>query len=154
MLGSAAKELLQQHHYTGNIRELRSILLRAMLFRQSQIIGIAEIEQAIQPQTELLSGTRGTDRDRFTEQQAEELLEKFQTQEINFWDTIYRPYTRQELTRDVVIKLIEKGRAEGATTMPKLAKLLCACDPTAESKEEKKVFYRFKNFLYKTVRID
>ncbi len=52
------------------------------------------------------------------------------------------------------MKLIEKARAEGATTMPKLARLLCACDPAGESEEEKKNFYRFKNFFYKTVRIN
>jgi hypothetical protein len=38
--------------------------------------------------------------------------------------------------------------------MPKLAQRLRACDPTDDSDEEKRNFYRFKNFLYKTVRIN
>ena len=154
VLNSEAKKLLQQHHYTGNIRELRSILLRAMLFRQSKVIGKDEIERAVQPQTIPLSGKDDSGRDIVADQQAGKLLKQFLAAEINFWEAIYHPYANQELTRDVVIKLIEKGRAEGATTMPKLARLLRACDPTDESSEEKKNFFRFKNFLYKTVRIN
>jgi hypothetical protein len=37
--------------------------------------------------------------------------------------------------------------------MPKLARLLRACDPGSSDPEERKRFYRFKNFLYKTIRI-
>ena len=154
VLNTEAKKLLQQHHYTGNIRELRSILLRAMLFRQSKIIGQKEIDRAIQPQTGSLTGKDKSGRNMVADQQAGELLKQFLAAEINFWEAIYQPYANQELTRDVVIKLIEKGRAEGATTMPKLARLLCACDPADESSKEKKNFFRFKNFLYKTVRIN
>lgn len=154
VLNAAAKKLLQQHYYTGNIRELRSILLRAMLFRQTKVIGKSEIETAIQPQTGPFPGKDKKGRTVMADQQAGELLKQFLSGEINFWDEIYQPYSNQELTREVVLKLIEKGRAEGATTMPKLARLLCACDPTDESSTEKKNFYKFKNFLYKTVRIN
>jgi len=154
VLNAEAKKLLQQHHYTGNIRELRSILLRAMLFRQSKIIGRDEIEKAIKPQTISRSEKEDTGHNMIADQQASELLKQFLAAKINFWKAIYQPYANQELTRDVVIKLIEKGRAEGATTMPKLARLLHACDPADESSEEKKNFFRFKNFLYKTVRIN
>ncbi len=154
VLNAEAKKRLQHHHYTGNIRELRSILLRAMLFRQSKIIGKDEIEKAIQPQTTSLHGKDKNRRNIIADQQSDELLKQFLAAEINFWEAVYRPYANQELTRDVVIKLIEKGRAEGATTMPKLARLLRACDPDNESSEERKNFYRFKNFLYKTVRIN
>jgi hypothetical protein len=37
--------------------------------------------------------------------------------------------------------------------MPKLARTLLVCDPDSEAAEDKKIFYRFKNFLYKTIRI-
>ena len=35
--------------------------------------------------------------------------------------------------------------------MPKIARQLRACNP--EDPEEQKTFFRFKNFLYKTVRL-
>ena len=38
-----------------------------------------------------------------------------------------------------------------ATSMPKIARQLRACNP--DNPEEQKVFFRFKNFLYKTIRI-
>ncbi len=149
-----AKNLLRRHHFTGNIRELRSILLRAMLFRQSKTIHADEIERAIQPQTIHHIDKAESGRIILAEQLAENILRRILTEQHDFWETVYNPYTKQELTREVVIKLIEKARSEGATNMPKLAKLLRACDPSDESVEEKKNFYRFKNFLYKTVRIN
>ena len=152
-LSSEAKNLLREHYFTGNIRELRSILLRSMLFRKGKIIHVDEVKRAIQPQ-ESNSNTLESGQLILTEQLAEKLLKQISAGQHDFWEAIYKPYTKQELTREVVMKLIEKARAEGATTMPKLARLLCACDPADESDEEKKNFYRFKNFLYKTVRIN
>ncbi|WP_029916335.1 hypothetical protein [Pelobacter seleniigenes] len=38
--------------------------------------------------------------------------------------------------------------------MLKLVRLLRACTQPEESPEERRKFYRFKNFLYKTVRIN
>jgi len=153
-LSAEAKNLLKGHYFTGNIRELRSILLRAMLFRRSKIIGIDEIKKAIQPQVGSQSNRLQPEQQILADQLAENLLKQILTGQNDFWEGIYHPYAKQELTREVVIKLLEKARAEGATNMPKLARLLCACDPADESPEEKKNFYRFKNFFYKTVRID
>ncbi|MCF6267413.1 MAG: GPMC system transcriptional regulator [Desulfuromusa sp.] len=153
-LSPEAKNLLKRHYFTGNIRELRSILLRAMLFRQSKTIYADEIERALQPQTSGHINNSEPGRMILAEHLAEEILKRIMADQHDFWEEIYRPYGTQELTREVVIKLIEKARAEGATNMPKLARLLRACDPADHSPEEKKNFYRFKNFLYKTVRIN
>lgn len=152
VLSPEAKDLLKKHHYSGNIRELRSILLRAMLFRQSQVIQEDEIEKALQPQSKQARRIQD-DSVQLTNQTAEKLLQQILSGESDFWSAVYQPYSRQEITRDVVLKLIEKARAEGATNMPKLARLLHACDPEDLSSEAKKIFFRFKNFLYKTVRI-
>ncbi|RME35685.1 MAG: hypothetical protein D6794_09355, partial [Deltaproteobacteria bacterium] len=62
-------------------------------------------------------------------------------------------YSAKELTRETVLELIAQARSRGARTMPQLARLLRACDPAGSDADERKVFYRFKNFLYKTVRI-
>lgn len=150
-LSPQAKSLLKRHYYTGNIRELRSILLRAMLFRQSKVIHMEDISRALQPHA--LHNDMEIVTDNSTEQQAETLLRRILEEGKDFWAIVYQPYSRQEITREVVLKLIEKARAEGATNMPKLARFLNACSPDSSDAEEKRSFFRFKNFLYKTVRI-
>jgi DNA-binding NtrC family response regulator len=149
VLSQQAKNLLKRHHYTGNIRELRSILLRAMLFRRSKTIHAEEIEKALQPQTGRNIDKPESGQTTLTEQLAEGILQRIQVDQEDFWTTIYQPYSKQEITREVVKKLVEKARGEGATNMPKLAQFLRACDPSNDSAEERKSFYRFKNFLYK-----
>ncbi|WP_303722455.1 GPMC system transcriptional regulator [Malonomonas rubra] len=150
ILGPDAKQLLSQHYYTGNMRELRSILLRAMLFRSGRFIQKADIEKALQPQ----SGYHSPDKKEVLEQQlGKEILQRIESEEQDFWQAIYHPYSQKELTREVVLKVIEEARQKGASSMPKLARMLKACDPADKTAEERKVFFRFKNFLYKTIRI-
>ncbi len=151
ILNEKAKALLQQHHYTGNIRELRSILLRAMLFRRSRIIRGEDIEQTLES-TSLMQTTGRADEEQ-ADQTIETIVHELKNSSLSFWDAIYAPYARQELTRDSVLQLIDRARSEGATNMPKLARYLAACDPASTDPEERKKFYRFKNFLYKTVGI-
>ncbi len=153
VLSQKAKNLLSRHHYTGNIRELRSILLRAMLLRRDNVIHAEEISKALQPQSFGRIEKSDDSQVLLTEQLAEEILRKILDDQLTFWTGIFEPYSQQELTRDVVVKLVEKARSEGGTNMPKLALLLRACDPASGSSDEKKRFYRFKNFFYKTVRI-
>ena len=149
-LSPKAKELLSQHHYTGNMRELRSILLRAMLFRKGKIIQPKEIETALQP----LAGTLSSENEASQQQQhAEEILAKINAGDSDFWQAIYRPYTQKQMTREGVLQVIEAARRQGAVSMPKLARALNACDPADTTPEGRKSFYRFKNFLYKTIRI-
>ena len=122
-----------------------------MLFRKSQVIQEYEIKKAIHPQTPRPSTENQLEAT--TEQLAEKLLSQILDNQGNFWSVVYQPYSKQEITREVVLKLVEKARAEGATNMPKLARLFAACNPDNPSEEEKRSFFRFKNFLYKTVRI-
>ncbi|MBE9487365.1 MAG: sigma 54-interacting transcriptional regulator [Chloroflexi bacterium] len=149
VLSAAAKQLLSEHHYTGNMRELRSILLRAMLFRQGKTISSEEIEQAIQsPRSDTDGSTRLLEK-----QLAETILQQINTGEQDFWQAIYQPYSQKELTREAVLMVVERAREQGARSMPKLARVLKACDPSDPSSEGRKAFYRFKNFLYKTIRV-
>ncbi len=151
-LSQKAKNMLSRHHYTGNIRELRSILLRGMLLRRGDVIDVEEITNALQPQA--FSRAESADHSKaLNDQLAEEILQKMLQQEQNFWSALYEPYARQEITRDLVLKVVEKARTEGGTNMPKLARLLNACDPSSTEENDKKRFYRFKNFFYKTVKL-
>lgn len=155
VLSQEAQNRLSRHHYSGNIRELRSILLRAMLFRQGPVIHESDIDRALATQAQQHSPdvTHASRRQELAEQQSREILAGLMDGRSDFWETVYHPYGRQELTREVVVRLIENARRQGAGSMPKLARLLHACDPGDASSEEKKRFYRFKNFLYKSVRI-
>ncbi|MBN2645828.1 MAG: GPMC system transcriptional regulator [Desulfuromonadaceae bacterium] len=150
ILNPAAQQLLQQHHYSGNVRELRSILLRALFFRKGKTIGVDNIRKAL--------GTAQNNPpppplNRSGRQTAQQILEMIVQGPEDFWSAVYTPYSNKLISRDVVTDLLQQARTLGASSMPRLATLLKACDPASEENEEKKNFYKFKNFLYKTIRI-
>ena len=64
------------------------------------------------------------------------------------------PYSQSRISRDVVRLVVEKSRLAAGKSMPEIARHLKAVTgDTQEDEEERKRFFRFKNFLYKTVRI-
>ncbi|HEX9874805.1 MAG TPA: GPMC system transcriptional regulator [Deferrimonas sp.] len=150
MLSRGAQMLLARHHYTGNVRELRSILLRALFFRKGRILTEEDILQARGNQE-----TREEEGavERLTEQAAREIFAAIARGELDFWSAVHLPYSENRISRDVVAQVVELARAQGASTMPKAAELLRACDPRSDDDEERKTFFKFKNFLYKTIRI-
>jgi DNA-binding NtrC family response regulator len=151
MLSRSAQMLLAQHHFTGNVRELRSILLRALFFRKGRIITEEDIRQARGNQ-ETGEKEEGAV-ERLTEQAAREIFAAIARGEQDFWSAVHLPYSESRISRDVVAQVMELARLEGATTMPKAAELLRACDPRSDDDEERKTFFKFKNFLYKTIKI-
>jgi len=153
ILTREAKELLSQHHYTGNMRELRSILLRAMLFRKGRMIEAEDINRALMTHGAPAAVVEDRDVQKLSAKVADAIFKRIEEHSSDFWQAIYQPYSNKEISRDVVISVIEQARGKGATSMPKLARALLACDPDSEAAAEKKVFYRFKNFLYKTIRV-
>ncbi|NVO00046.1 MAG: sigma 54-interacting transcriptional regulator [Geobacteraceae bacterium] len=149
-LSEEAKSALVNHQYKGNIRELRSLLLRALFFRSGNTISSADIRRAIKdgiwenPVMQLPD---------MNDQVAERIISDISAG-ADFWSAVYEPYTGNHISREVVKLVIEKARDRSGKSMPKIAAFLNAVDPaTAGSKEEKLIFFRFKNFLYKTVRI-
>jgi transcriptional regulator with GAF, ATPase, and Fis domain len=144
-LEKEAVEYLKQYQYRGNVRELKNILLRAMLFRKGTLISKDDIMSACQPS----AGAPTTDRDFI-----ENLLEQFEAGEANFWTNIHQPFKANHLTRDTVRDLILTAKNRYQTNLPGLAVKLRACKTRShlESNERKK-FLSFKNFLYKTVKI-
>jgi len=153
VLTEKAKELLSTHHYSGNMRELRSILLRAMLFRTGRKIEAADITLALTNQGAPVATVEESGVTQLNARVAESLFRKIEDGSSDFWEAIHRPYTKKEISREVVLSVVEQARSKGATSMPKLARALRVCDPDSAATEEKKVFYRFKNFLYKTIRL-
>lgn len=146
-LSQAAKDVLSGHQYTGNMRELRSILLRALLYG-GQHIGGGAIQGAILQQAELPPAEVKPSLQQLNQQAAVAIVQRILDGQGDFWSEVYQPYANKELTREAVVEVVAQMRQRGAGSMPKLARMLVACDPETDAKH----FYRFKNFLYKTIK--
>ncbi len=151
VLATEAKEELVGYQYAGNIRELRSILLRAMFFRKGGTIGGEDIRQAIKG-VGLSNLARPDDGRDLVTHLTDSIMEQIR-QGGNFWQNVYEPFTRNDISRDVVRLVIEKSRGLAGRPLPGVARHLRAIDDKMDSDEQRKIMYKFKNFLYKTVRI-
>ncbi len=149
-LTGEAKKVLVSHNYKGNIRELRSILLRALFFRRGKAITGEDISRAIQ---DSIKDAPETIQEKLNEQLAGEILARIGNGG-NFWDAVYEPYSNSAISRDVVRLVIERSRLAAGNTMPQVARHLKAVTgDTRKNEEDRKRFFKFKNFLYKTVKI-
>ncbi len=151
VLSDDAKAELVAHHYEGNIRELRSILLRAMFFRRKDMINGDAVRQAIKGVAPGLA-PQGRNSQELAINLAGMLLEKIR-QGGNFWQEVYEPFSRNDISRDVVRILIEKSRGYAGRQLPGVARFLRVLTDEMSPDEQRKTLYKFKNFLYKTVRI-
>lgn len=147
-----AKEILMRHSYKGNIRELRSILLRALFFRRKSVITGEAIRLAIAGTGQLEARSPSTATHDLDDQLAGELLEAIAAGG-DFWADIYEPFSRNDISRETVRLVIEKARVKAGKTMPAVARYLKALTEGVEKEEEQRQLFRFKNFLYKTVKI-
>jgi transcriptional regulator with GAF, ATPase, and Fis domain len=151
-LSKDAKDILMRHSYKGNIRELRSILLRALFFRRKNAITGEAIKEAIAGTVRLevpvqISATHDLD-----QRLAGEIIDKIAAGG-DFWSDIYEPFSRNDISRETVRLVIERARAAAGKTMPVVARYLKAIADGVEKEEEQRQLFRFKNFLYKTVKI-
>jgi len=149
-LSQDAKEALVGHNYKGNIRELRSILLRALFFRSGKMVTGKDITRAIKDgMREQVTPAS----ERLSEEVASSIMGEIGNGK-DFWEAVYEPYSKSQISRDVVRLVIEKSRAASGKSMPEIARYLKAIGgEPQEDEEERKRFFRFKNFLYKTVRL-
>jgi transcriptional regulator with GAF, ATPase, and Fis domain len=145
-----AQDLLAGHDYTGNIRELRSILLRALLFRRGRAVTVEDVRRAMTG-----VGSAPAPSPVFTVATPPEvrLLNALRAGEGTFWSLVHQPFTEKQLTKDTVRALVALVRRSGARSMPEVAVALKSCDPRSADAEEQRRFFKFKNFLYKTVRV-
>jgi len=151
-LTAEAKDVLTRHSYKGNIRELRSILLRALFFRTKNVISAESILKAIagtgsSEPTPQSPAVRGLD-----ERLATEILQRIQAGG-DFWSEVYEPFSRSDISRETVRLVIEQARLLAGKTMPAVARYLKVIGTEAGQEEEQRRLFKFKNFLYKTVRI-
>lgn len=152
VLTKDAKDILMRHNYKGNIRELRSILLRALFFRSKQVISGEAISQAIAGTGCLDAAPLAASVRTLDEQLALEILEKIEN-DGDFWTDVYEPFSRNDISRETVRLVVEKARAKAGKTMPAIARYLKALPDGAEPGEKQRQLFRLKNFLYKTVKL-
>ncbi|MDD2308331.1 MAG: GPMC system transcriptional regulator [Desulfuromonadaceae bacterium] len=151
-LAKEAKEILKLHVYKGNIRELRSILLRALFFRRKNIITGDAIKEAIAGTGHQEAPTPSSATHDLDQRLAGDIIGKIAAGG-DFWSDIYEPFSRNDISRETVRLVIEKARAKAGKTMPAVARYLKAIADGVEKEEEQRQLFRFKNFLYKTVKI-
>ncbi|RNC73215.1 MAG: GAF domain-containing protein [Desulfuromonadales bacterium] len=150
-LSHDAKQILMNHHYHGNIRELRSILLRALFFRKGKMLTADDIRRALAAGMRELPPANAAQE--LNERLAAEITQRIANGET-FWEAVYEPYSANAISRDVVRLVIERAKDAAGKAMPQVARYLKAVDGDVEKDdEERKRFFRFKNFLYKTVKI-
>jgi hypothetical protein len=86
------------------------------------------------------------------ERLAAEILQRIQTGG-DFWSAVYEPFSKSDISRETVRLVIEKTRGLTGKTMPAVARYLKAIGGDAGSEDEQRKLFKFKNFLYKTVKI-
>ncbi len=143
-----ARQMLAEHDYSGNIRELRSLLLRALFFRTGRTITANDIKNAMSDARPVHGGDLKTELSR-----VQQIQQAIRMGEGDFWSLVHQPFSDKQITRHTVCQLIEEARRGGARTMPQIAGALRACNPASTAEKDRKRFYKFKNFLYKTVKI-
>jgi len=123
--------------------------LRALFFRSGKVVTGADVRRAIR------DGSRDQvvpAAERLADEVAAGILSAIAAGQ-DFWEAVYEPFSQSRISRDVVCQVIEKSRVQAGKTMPEIARHLKAVGADLEDEEERKRFFRFKNFLYKTVRI-
>ncbi len=139
---------LKSYSYRGNVRELRNILLRSMLFRKSPTITKEDVAAA----AGLHAISPFPEKEPSNDLVIDQILGKMESGESNFWEEIHKPFKNNQMTRDMVKAIIEKAKLRFSASLPSLAVKMKVCqDPGIPSERPK--FVSFKNFLYKTVKI-
>ena len=150
-LTAEAKDVLMRHSYKGNIRELRSILLRALFFRTRNVISADSIRMAIAGTGSAELAPQLPTAHTLDERLAADILQRIQAGG-DFWGEVYEPFSKSDISRETVRLVIEKARVLAGKTMPSVARYLKAVEDGTGQEQERRLF-KFKNFLYKTVKI-
>jgi transcriptional regulator with GAF, ATPase, and Fis domain len=151
-LTNEAKDILMLHSYKGNIRELRSILLRALFFRRKNVITGEAISEAIAGTVRPEARVTVSDSHEQDLRLADEIIATIAVGG-DFWSDVYEPFSHNDISREIVRLVIEKARAKAGKTMPAVAGYLNVFADGLDKDDEQRQLFRFKNFLYKTVKL-
>ena len=121
-------------------------MLRALLFRKGAVINGEDLGRALAAAQKPVAVVN-------EQNPLRAILTALQSGDGDFWSLVHKPFADNRLTSDTVRALIGEVRRNGARNIPEVALALKACDPHNGNAEEQRRFYKFKNFLYKTVKI-
>ncbi|MBI3582440.1 MAG: sigma 54-interacting transcriptional regulator [Nitrospinae bacterium] len=150
LLNKKAVDFLLGYEFKGNVRELRSILLRAYFLKKGREINRDDLITAIGIESTRLTGGKVFS----SEDTVSGIYESIVSDVQDFWSALYEPFINREINRETVKLVLNKARLNGDDSLPKLAVRLKACkEGFNKLPAEKKKFISFRNFLYKTVKI-
>ncbi len=150
LLNKKAVDFLLGYEFKGNVRELRSILLRAYFLKKGREINRDDLITAIGIESTQLTGGKVFS----SEDTVSGIYESIVSDVQDFWSAIYEPFINREISRETVKLVLNRARLNGDDSLPKLAVRLKACKKDFNKlPAEKKKFISFRNFLYKTVKI-
>jgi len=150
LLNKKAVDFLLGYEFKGNVRELRSILLRAYFLKKGREINRDDLITAIGIKSNQLTVGKVF----LSEDTVSGIYESIVSDDKDFWSVIYEPFINREISRETVKLVLNKARLNGDDSLPKLAVRLKACKKDFNKlPAEKKKFISFRNFLYKTVKI-
>lgn len=151
-LNKEAADFLTNYYYSGNVRELKNILLRALLFRTGPEIKKIDLVKACkEKEKEKITRTNSSE---LVELTALEILDQILEEDLDFWKAVYKPYSDSIITRQTVKKVMALAREKFGGALTNLAVKLKVCNENFQNDAgEKKKYVSFKNFLYKTIKI-
>lgn len=148
-LSSEALKVLTNLHYRGNVRELKNILMRAMLFSKGPLLTKEDILHA---SGGILAETIGNEKT--SGESVQKILEQLEAGKGDFWSEIYQPFKANRMTRDTLKAVIDAAKSRYQTNLPGVAVKLGVCrENFRDDAQENKKFVSFKNFIYKTIKI-
>ena len=151
-LDKEAAAYLAQYTYRGNVRELKNILLRALLFRSGPAIRKIDVVRASKEAEK--ENLFIPNEKQLYEPVALKILHQITEEGLDFWETVYKPYTKNMITRQTVKKVLTLAGEKFGGALPRIAVQLRVCNKDIkDNQNEMKKFISFKNFLYKTVKI-
>lgn len=148
-LDDDALKILTNHNYRGNVRELKNILLRAMLFNKSGTLTGRDLSAALQNDAAPAFESR-----KDSEESVEDILTDLEQGKGDFWTRVYQPFKDNRMTRDTLKTIIHTAKSRYQTNLPGVAVKLGVCRENFRNDPgERKKFTSFKNFVYKTAKI-
>ena len=149
ILDSEALNILTHHNYRGNVRELKNILLRAMLFSKNEVLTKQDLLTALNNDE-----AQSLDSHNDADENVESILADLEQGKGDFWTTIYQPFKNNHMTREALKTIINTAKNRYQTNLPGVAIKLGVCQENFRTNaNEHKKFTSFKNFIYKTVKI-
>ncbi len=148
-LDDEALKILTRHDFRGNVRELKNILLRAMLFSKGEVLTGQDLLTALRNDEE-----PAIDPGNDVDEGVEAILSGLEQGKGDFWTEIYQPFKNNHMTRDTLKTIINTAKNRYQTNLPGVAVKLGVCrENFRDDADEHKKFTSFKNFIYKTVKI-